>query len=152
MSSNLEPCSYCGGEADPSSTCPRAVECPTCGAGAGSPCRRPSGHRAASLHVSRISVAEELDRRAFGDALGAFACDPDESGGLAGELLERAVTAELEGLAEAETGELAELELEHAGASYEQYLRERYGLDDAELEELAEIAARDARRRAGGAS
>jgi hypothetical protein len=35
----------------PGTTCPRSVECPLCHAGPGSPCRRPSGHRASRLHA-----------------------------------------------------------------------------------------------------
>lgn len=51
-------CEWCGGEALEGTTCPRSITCPTCGAGAGSPCRRPSGHRAMVLHVERIRAAE----------------------------------------------------------------------------------------------
>lgn len=36
----------------------RAVECPTCHAPAGRPCKRPSGHRAASPHAGRVKIAE----------------------------------------------------------------------------------------------
>lgn len=54
-------CSWCGGEVDPSSTCPRAVDCPTCKGRAGGPCYRPSGHRATRLHASRVALAESLE-------------------------------------------------------------------------------------------
>ena len=50
-------CEWCGGE-DAVGTCPRAVTCPTCQSGPGSPCYRPSGHRAARLHATRIALAE----------------------------------------------------------------------------------------------
>ena len=58
----LELCPHCGGEAVPGSTCPRACLCPTCGARPGSPCRRPSDHRADGMHAARIHFAEDLDR------------------------------------------------------------------------------------------
>lgn len=35
-----------------------AVACPTCGAGAGAWCKRPSGHRAQGLHAARGDVAD----------------------------------------------------------------------------------------------
>lgn len=60
----LELCPYCGGEAAQGTTCPRALECPHCGAGAGAPCRRPSGHRAEFLHAARVELAELADHRA----------------------------------------------------------------------------------------
>lgn len=53
------PCLYCGAEADVTTTCPRAVECPDCGAKPGSPCVRPSGHRADELHKARVKLAED---------------------------------------------------------------------------------------------
>lgn len=56
-----EACRWCGGLADPSTTCPRSIECPHCHAGPGAPCKRPSGHRAAELHGDRIRAAELLD-------------------------------------------------------------------------------------------
>jgi hypothetical protein len=56
-----ETCEWCGGEADPRTTCPRSIECPHCHAGPGSPCRRPSGHRASRLHAARIELAESND-------------------------------------------------------------------------------------------
>jgi hypothetical protein len=52
-----DPCPWCGGEADPTTTCPKSLTCPTCHAGPGSPCVRPSGHRAAQLHAQRIDGA-----------------------------------------------------------------------------------------------
>lgn len=57
-------CPHCGGDADPASTCPRAVACPHCGAAPGAPCRRPSGHRAMTLHADRWRHAEERDAAA----------------------------------------------------------------------------------------
>jgi hypothetical protein len=56
------PCTWCGGTADPRTTCPRAVICPTCGAAPGDSCKRPSGHRAAELHAARVYLAEASDR------------------------------------------------------------------------------------------
>jgi hypothetical protein len=60
----LPACDFCAGDAIEGSTCPRALPCPTCHAGAGSPCYRPSGHRAMSLHAERVAAAEELDAAA----------------------------------------------------------------------------------------
>lgn len=37
-----------------------AVSCPTCGAFAGTWCRRPSGHRASELHADRKRRADEV--------------------------------------------------------------------------------------------
>lgn len=37
-----------------------AVACPACGAAAGSWCRRPSGHRAAGLHLDRGIEADRV--------------------------------------------------------------------------------------------
>jgi hypothetical protein len=37
----------------------KSVACPTCNAEIGSPCMRPSGHEAASLHASRKALADE---------------------------------------------------------------------------------------------
>lgn len=51
-------CPYCGGWAANGTTCPRSVECPSCHAAPGSPCKRPSGHRAARLHTPRVELAE----------------------------------------------------------------------------------------------
>lgn len=53
-----EVCTFCGGDAIVGTTCPKAIECPSCHAGAGESCKRPSGHRAAELHVARVAVAE----------------------------------------------------------------------------------------------
>lgn len=61
---SLEACRWCGGEAIEGSTCPKSLECPKCGAAAGSSCRRPSGHRAMTLHSSRIDAAEAIDAAA----------------------------------------------------------------------------------------
>jgi hypothetical protein len=36
----------------------RAVACPSCHAPAGSPCKRPSGHRAMNPHAPRVRAAE----------------------------------------------------------------------------------------------
>lgn len=54
-------CEWCGGDARVGTTCPRGITCPTCKAPAGSPCTRPSGHRAAVLHAARIHTAETRD-------------------------------------------------------------------------------------------
>lgn len=56
----LAPCEWCGSEADVTTTCPRSIECPDCKAPPGSPCKRPSGHRAAQLHAARVRTAEAL--------------------------------------------------------------------------------------------
>ena len=58
--------SYAGCWSDPKVvwggvTCPRSTACPTCRAGARADCRRPSGHRAASVHVDRVYAAEDQD-------------------------------------------------------------------------------------------
>lgn len=50
-------CEWCGGEAAVG-PCPRSVQCPRCGAAAGSPCRSPSGHRRNFLHAARVALAE----------------------------------------------------------------------------------------------
>lgn len=60
----LELCQWCGGDAIAGSTCPRSLACPDCRQPAGSPCRRPSDHRADTLHASRIRAAEQLDELA----------------------------------------------------------------------------------------
>jgi hypothetical protein len=75
-------CDYCGGDAIEGSTCPRAIPCSTCHASAGSPCYRPSGHRAMTLHAERIAAAEELDAAA----------------GIPYELVDEPLTLELEEL------------------------------------------------------
>ena len=56
----------------PLSTCPWAVDCPTCNAAPGLPCRRPSGHVAARMHRSRVELAEGFD-----DAAGLVYTEPD---------------------------------------------------------------------------
>ncbi len=60
---DVETCAWCGGFAKPGTTCPRSLPCPVCKAGPGNPCQRPSGHRAATLHVQRIEQAELIDHR-----------------------------------------------------------------------------------------
>jgi hypothetical protein len=57
----LVECEWCGGLADPYSTCPRSLECPDCHARPGSPCKRPSGHKASRLHAARAAAAEAID-------------------------------------------------------------------------------------------
>lgn len=53
------PCWHCGSDdADLDQVCPRSIRCPTCGTEAGTFCRRPSGHRADTLHAARIRLAE----------------------------------------------------------------------------------------------
>lgn len=56
-------CPYCGGRSVAGTLCPKAIRCPRCAAPAGSSCRRPSGHRAASIHATRITAAEAVDER-----------------------------------------------------------------------------------------
>lgn len=53
-----QPCAWCGSESAVG-VCPKSIACQRCGAGPGSPCRRPSGHRAAELHADRIRQAEQ---------------------------------------------------------------------------------------------
>jgi len=61
--SMTEPCPYCGSDtADPDSTCPKSIPCPTCRAKSGRRCKRPSGHPAQRLHAARIEAAEADDR------------------------------------------------------------------------------------------
>jgi hypothetical protein len=54
-----ERCKWCGGE-NTVGTCPRAIECPTCGAAPGARCKRPSEHSGPmiAVHVARIEAAE----------------------------------------------------------------------------------------------
>jgi hypothetical protein len=59
----MSACPYCAGAALEGTTCPRAIECPTCHAGIGARCTRPSGHPAQDIHVDRIAAAEALDAR-----------------------------------------------------------------------------------------
>jgi hypothetical protein len=54
-------CKSCGGWAVYGSTCPKTIACPTCPAGYGQSCKRPSGHRAANVHASRCAAAEAID-------------------------------------------------------------------------------------------
>lgn len=54
----IKTCHWCGGPADTESTCPKSIECPSCGAGPGESCHRPSGHRAATMHARRWQLAE----------------------------------------------------------------------------------------------
>ena len=56
------PCGHCGASTV-GETCPWSLRCPGCGAGPGSPCRRPSGHNAAELHTGRVAAAAEIDVR-----------------------------------------------------------------------------------------
>lgn len=56
-----EPCPWCRGDVVPGTTCPKSIPCPKCHAPAGSSCKRPSGHRAMTLHADRIREAEALD-------------------------------------------------------------------------------------------
>jgi hypothetical protein len=60
-----EPCPWCGGDADPATTCPKSLPCPTCHVGPGQRCVRPSGHTAAQLHAARIRQAETNDKEAL---------------------------------------------------------------------------------------
>lgn len=54
------PCEWCGGLITDGSTCPRSLECPSCHAQPGGPCRRPSGHNC-DIHVDRIKAAQAID-------------------------------------------------------------------------------------------
>lgn len=58
--SALKQCEWCGGDADPNTVCPKSIECPDCHAQPGSPCKRPSGHKAARLHMARVEKAEAM--------------------------------------------------------------------------------------------
>lgn len=53
-------CRWCGGLAVAGSVCPWSVRCPTCGAGPGLECHRPSGHRA-RMHAPRYRLTEAED-------------------------------------------------------------------------------------------
>lgn len=55
-----ERCAWCGGDADPATTCPKSITCPTCNAKPGKRCKRPSGHVAPELHATRIELAEGM--------------------------------------------------------------------------------------------
>ena len=54
-------CRWCGGRAVKGSICPWSVPCPSCGAGAGLSCQRPSGHKASRLHAARYHFTEAQD-------------------------------------------------------------------------------------------
>lgn len=54
-------CRWCGGRAVTGSVCPWSVRCPTCAAGPGLKCHRPSGHRAARMHATRYRLTEAED-------------------------------------------------------------------------------------------
>lgn len=58
-----ETCEWCGGDAEPDTTCPKSITCEQCGARPGQRCRRPSGHLASQLHDCRITTAELRDPR-----------------------------------------------------------------------------------------
>lgn len=63
MTADAEQCEWCQGPADPTSTCPWSLECPTCGVQPGRRCKRPSGHsgRFVPMHAARYQAAEQLD-------------------------------------------------------------------------------------------
>jgi hypothetical protein len=48
-------CRWCGGDG-PEDECPRGIRCPTCGANPGAWCKRPSGHRAMTMHKARFDA------------------------------------------------------------------------------------------------
>lgn len=54
-------CEWCGNDVTDGSTCARSLTCPDCGAKPGTPCKRPSGHTADTLHMARIHAAEAKD-------------------------------------------------------------------------------------------
>jgi hypothetical protein len=56
------PCGFCDG-ADLGDTCPAALTCPSCGAGPGRHCQRPSEWETYSWHVARVQAAELEDQR-----------------------------------------------------------------------------------------
>lgn len=58
MPAERERCNWCGGDADPTTACPKSIVCPTCAAKPGESCRRPSGHRASTMHASRWQKSE----------------------------------------------------------------------------------------------
>jgi hypothetical protein len=53
-------CEWCGGTVDAWSVCPSSITFPECGARPGTPCVRPSGHRA-EMHAARVQSAEDVD-------------------------------------------------------------------------------------------
>lgn len=58
-------CEWCGATVSADEgPCPKSFECPTCYAKPGSPCMRPSGHRADRLHADRLALAG-LDSKGF---------------------------------------------------------------------------------------
>lgn len=57
-------CEWCGGEAT-TGVCPKSLPCPVCPAQPGQSCKRPSGHRAASMHAARVDAAEQQDAEAL---------------------------------------------------------------------------------------
>ncbi|PYO40131.1 MAG: hypothetical protein DMD33_18780 [Gemmatimonadetes bacterium] len=61
---DLAKCKTCGSYALAGTVCPRSLACPHCKAEPGSPCKRPSGHRAATIHAGRYHAAETIDRAA----------------------------------------------------------------------------------------
>ncbi len=63
----LGPCAHCPRQTW-GETCPKALPCPTCGAGVGCPCRRPSGH-GCGWHAARLAASAAVDaaRETAGD-------------------------------------------------------------------------------------
>lgn len=55
------PCPVCGNP-DDTSTCPGTLPCPSCPAGAGRRCKRPSGHTSDTWHAARVKAADAVDR------------------------------------------------------------------------------------------
>jgi hypothetical protein len=65
-------CEWCGGSAVVGSTCPKSIGCPSCPAGPGQNCRRPSGHPC-RMHAPRWEAAEAMDAAAgvtYGEGVG----------------------------------------------------------------------------------
>ena len=68
---NME-CKYCDGFSR-GDTCYKAVACPTCKAGVGKSCLRPSAHRAAQIHADRVALAQYIDDQNGFDWKAAYA-------------------------------------------------------------------------------
>jgi hypothetical protein len=60
----LEWCATCKCWTIAGTRCPKSVACPHCRVAAGRSCRRPSGHRADTLHAERYELAEAIDAAA----------------------------------------------------------------------------------------
>ena len=65
-------CVYCDGFSR-GDTCYKEVECPTCKAGVGKNCMRPSGHKASQIHIQRVALAQQIDDKKGFDWKTAYA-------------------------------------------------------------------------------